>query len=1048
MLFRGRRAFGRVGVVAVAALTIGTGAQVVLLESAQADTSNIIPSQNPIDFTPHVLNNQARSIAAVGNRVVIGGTFTTIQNYNSSQQLSQPYVFAFNPTNGSIDQSFLPNVNGEVTTVLAHPDGDKVWVAGAFSRVNGEPHSRIVLLNLATGNAVSSFDPPTISAEITSMKLANGQLYIGGDFASVGNQSRRAMASLDPVTGALTNHMSSDISGTLQDGKGVPSIKSFDLSPNGKRLVAIGNFNTVDGQSRLSMAMWNTSGAVAVLKNWGTQRYGNVCNPVFPTYLRDIDFAPNGKFFVVVTTGSYRFGQLCDTAARWDVKGKGVTRQPNWVNYTGGDTLTAVEVTGPMAYLGGHMRWLNNPYKGDAAGSGAWPTEGLAVVDTRNGMPFSWNPGRDRGLGVFDFLPTDSMLWSVSDTNNWAGEYRPRLAGFPFGANPIPADNLGKLPGDVWQLGGVAGAGADDQRGIGFDGTVVQSSTTGPGAQPWSDVRGAFAVDDTLYTAWSNSTFTAQSWDGTTIGTPQNIDLYAGTPSTPGYPNNFVNDLAKITGMTYDPVRARIYYTMQGSSQLYWRPFTPESRLVGAARRTLTKSKPLSPGKVRGMFLTSTGDLYFADSVTGALKRAKLASNKVRGPATVVNTEIDWRSNALFLSSQWATIATNVPPTAAFSTKCTGLDCVVNASKSADADGGVVDYSIDFGDGTVVTGKSAQHQYGGDGDYSVTVTVTDNRGMTGSISQPVSVQQLPNVDPTASFTMDCWGLDCTVDASASTDADGAIVSYDWDFGDSASGSGATAIHSYGVGGQYSATLTVTDNRGGIGTTTVTKDVNAIPTTVAFRDAASAEQANGNLPTVSVPPATQEGDLMLLFISNGTDRTADTPSGWNVLGEQTDVDLRTQVFWRVATAGNLGSSVSARLRDGTGTASLAPNTSTIAVYSGVGSPPVVDAVSSDEPSTVNGGVAAHTTPNVTVPADGQWLVSYWADRTAALTTQWTAPSGQAVRTDAYSSGPSSRVSSLLTDDGGPTLAGTRGGLTAVADGASRKATTWSIVLRSQ
>ena len=34
--------------------------------------------------------------------------------------------------------------------------------------------------------------------------------------------------------------------------------------------------------------------------------------------------------------------------------------------------------------------------------------------------------------GVFDFLPTESMLWSVSDTNTWAGEFRPRLAGFPF----------------------------------------------------------------------------------------------------------------------------------------------------------------------------------------------------------------------------------------------------------------------------------------------------------------------------------------------------------------------------------------------------------------------------------------------------------------------------------------------------------------------------------------------------------------------------------------------------------------------------------------
>ena len=91
-------------------------------------------------------------------------------------------------------------------------------------------------------------------------------------------------------------------------------------------------------------------------------------------------------------------------------------------------------------------------------------------------------------------------------------------------------------------------------------------------------MRGAFAVDDTVYAAWSNGTFTAQSFDGSNFGNPQAIDLYEGTPTTPGYANNFVNDLASITGIFYDPGRARIYYTMQGSSALFWRPFTPESR--------------------------------------------------------------------------------------------------------------------------------------------------------------------------------------------------------------------------------------------------------------------------------------------------------------------------------------------------------------------------------------------------------------------------------------------------------------------------------------
>ncbi|MCZ3386783.1 MAG: PKD domain-containing protein, partial [Actinomycetia bacterium] len=701
-----------------------------------------------------------------------------------------------------------------------------------------------------------------------------------------------------------------------------------------------------------------------------------------------------------------------------------------------------------MAYLGGHMRWLNNPYKGDAAGSGAWPTEGLAVVDTRNGLPFSWNPGRERGLGVFDFLPTESMLWAVSDTNTWAGEFRQRLAAFPFdGGFTIPPDEIGRLPGDVWQLGSISGAGLNDQRMSGFDGTDVNAQTTALGDESWNEVTGAFAVDDTVYATWSNGTFTAQPYDGVSFGSPSLIDLYAGDPSTSGYANNFINDLALITGLFYDPVRARIYYTMQGSPALFWRPFTPESQVVGAARRTLPKVSALSPKRVQGMFLTS-GQLHFADRTTGVLKRIEFDDNRLVGTATVVNSAVDWRANALLLSSQWATLAPNATPVAAFSAMCTGLTCDVDASNSSDADGGIVDYSVDYGDGTVASGVNSQHQYVADGTYTVTVTVTDNRGAASSELRTVSVARPVNIDPSAVFSVGCWGLECDVDASASTDSDGNIVAYDWDFGGSSTGSGPTTSHVFAIEGTYSVSVTVTDDRGGVDTATQEVVVNAIPTSIAFRAADSADGGNGSLPSVAIPAATQVSDLMLLFISNATSRIADTPSGWTDLGAHADDDLRTQVFWRFASVEDLGTVVSARLRDVDGLAQSAPNTSMIAVYSGVDAPPVVDAASASEGTTVNGGVTDHTTPHVMVPANGQWLVSYWADRSASLTTSWTAPSGELLRAEEFSSGSSSRAASLLTDGGGPIRAGMRGGLTATADGASRKATMWSIVLRTR
>jgi PKD repeat protein len=70
-----------------------------------------------------------------------------------------------------------------------------------------------------------------------------------------------------------------------------------------------------------------------------------------------------------------------------------------------------------------------------------------------------------------------------------------------------------------------------------------------------------------------------------------------------------------------------------------------------------------------------------------------------------------------------------------------------------------------------------------------------------------------NNPPTASFTSSCAGLTCTFDGTPSTDTDGTIVSYAWNFGDGNSGSGINTSHSYSAGGTYTVTLTVTDNGG-------------------------------------------------------------------------------------------------------------------------------------------------------------------------------------------------------------------------------------------
>lgn len=155
-----------------------------------------------------------------------------------------------------------------------------------------------------------------------------------------------------------------------------------------------------------------------------------------------------------------------------------------------------------------------------------------------------------------------------------------------------------------------------------------------------------------------------------------------------------------------------------------------------------------------------------------------------------------------------------VPPVASFTATMEWMVLSVDAGASYDPDGSIVSYDWDFGDGGSASGVTATHTYAMPGTYTVTLTVTDNDGLTGTASKSVLAEEEPPlVPPTASFTVVTNYLEVTVDASGSSDSDGSIVSYEWDFGDGSTASGMTATHTYAADGTYTIKLTVTDNDG-------------------------------------------------------------------------------------------------------------------------------------------------------------------------------------------------------------------------------------------
>ena len=171
----------------------------------------------------------------------------------------------------------------------------------------------------------------------------------------------------------------------------------------------------------------------------------------------------------------------------------------------------------------------------------------------------------------------------------------------------------------------------------------------------------------------------------------------------------------------------------------------------------------------------------------------------------------------------------NRPPVANFTesahTVYTDEMITFNATESYDPDGTIVSYSWDFGDGNTATGVTVSHAYTDNGSYVVNLTVTDNDGATDSITATKTVM---NRAPVASFTETAEVVDTeetiSFDASDSSDPDGTIVDYLWDFGDGTEGSGVSVQHAYSQDGTYTVTLTVTDNDGATDTTEATKTV--------------------------------------------------------------------------------------------------------------------------------------------------------------------------------------------------------------------------------
>jgi trimeric autotransporter adhesin len=197
------------------------------------------------------------TMTRAGGVLYVGGSFS---NTGSGPREN---VAVFDLATG-LARAWSPNAMGIVYDI--EPQGSSVYLAGTFPSVGCLKRMLLAAFDLNTGMA-TSWDPAADGVVYSMLATPNGTLMIGGAFTTVGGAYRNALAEVDRVTGLATG-WDAAIGGTYG------SRWVFSLALSGRNLYVGGQFTSIGGQNRKNLAMLESDTGMATA--WDPQCSGSV----------------------------------------------------------------------------------------------------------------------------------------------------------------------------------------------------------------------------------------------------------------------------------------------------------------------------------------------------------------------------------------------------------------------------------------------------------------------------------------------------------------------------------------------------------------------------------------------------------------------------------------------------------------------------------------------------------------------------------------------------------------------------------------------------
>lgn len=232
--------------------------------TAGATVRNRIARLNPdgaVDesFNPNANNAVATLAIQRDGKIVLGGSFTTLQPIGNDTSATRNRVARLNP-DGTLDSEFYPNVGGNVLAVALAPDGG-IMVGGYFTSIWGRGTVTTSRTYVARINPDGSFDPVfNAGANYAVAAFAfqpDGKIVLGGYFTALQSKGLAASASRNRL--ARVNADGSLDTALSLEGTGRPLVTL--VQPDGK-LVIGGSFTNVGGLTRHYLARLNANGTL------------------------------------------------------------------------------------------------------------------------------------------------------------------------------------------------------------------------------------------------------------------------------------------------------------------------------------------------------------------------------------------------------------------------------------------------------------------------------------------------------------------------------------------------------------------------------------------------------------------------------------------------------------------------------------------------------------------------------------------------------------------------------------------------------------------